>query len=59
MTNRQNIQEQSEPGRTAAGGIGAKVWGDFFETMRSINVPDDYMGKRPMNLPPHERELFV
>lgn len=28
---------------------GAKVWGDFFEFARSIDVPDDFMKDRPMN----------
>jgi len=37
---------------------GAKVWRDFFEFMRSIDVPDDFMSDRPMNLPPRERDLF-
>jgi hypothetical protein len=26
--------------------------------MRSIDVPDEFMADRPMNLPPRERELF-
>jgi antitoxin VapB len=29
---------------------GRKVWGDFFEMMQSIDVPDDFMNERPMNL---------
>jgi antitoxin VapB len=37
---------------------GAKVWTDFFEMMRCINVPEGFMSERPMNLPPRERELF-
>jgi hypothetical protein len=42
---------------------GAKVWRDFFETMRpSISPdelgPDECMADRPMNLPPRERVLF-
>ena len=28
---------------------GAGVWRDFFEMMRSIDVPDEFMGDRPMN----------
>jgi antitoxin VapB len=37
---------------------GANVWRDFFQTMRSIKVPDDFMADRPMNQPPQERGLF-
>lgn len=28
---------------------GAKVWEDFFEFARGIDVPDDFMKDRPMN----------
>jgi antitoxin VapB len=38
---------------------GAKVWGDFFEMVRSIDVPDKFMADRPMNKPPKERKLFA
>jgi antitoxin VapB len=37
---------------------GARTWADFFELMRSIDVPADFMADRPMNRPPVERELF-
>ncbi len=37
---------------------GAKVWGDFFEMLRSIDVPEEFMAERPMNQPPRERNLF-
>ena len=37
---------------------GARVWRDFFEMMRSINVPGEFMSDRPMNAPPRERNLF-
>lgn len=37
---------------------GTKTWGDFFELMRSIDVPTDFMTERPMNTPPRERNLF-
>jgi antitoxin VapB len=37
---------------------GSEVWRDFFETMRSIEVPDDFLSERPMNVPPRERDLF-
>jgi antitoxin VapB len=38
---------------------GAKVWGDFFGMMHAIDVPDEFMADRPMNLPPRERNLFA
>jgi antitoxin VapB len=37
---------------------GAKTWRDFFDLMRKIDVPSDYMSKRPMNVVPRERKLF-
>ena len=37
---------------------GARTWGEFFELMRSIDVPTDFMAERPMNVPPQERDLF-
>src|SRR5258708_15672440 len=37
---------------------GASVWRDFFEMMRSIDVPDEFMADRPMDLPPQERNSF-
>jgi antitoxin VapB len=37
---------------------GAKVWRDFFEMMHGIEAPDSFMADRPMNQPPHERNLF-
>jgi antitoxin VapB len=38
---------------------GAKVWREFFDTMHSINVPEDFLSDRPMNVPPKERDLFA
>ncbi len=38
---------------------GVKVWQEFFEMIRSINVPDSFMADRPMNLPTQERNLFA
>jgi antitoxin VapB len=38
---------------------GAKVWGDFFEMLHAIDVPDDFMTDRPMNQLPQERNLFA
>ncbi len=37
---------------------GAKTWGDFFELMRSIDIPADFMAERPMNVIPQEKNLF-
>ena len=37
---------------------GAQTWRDFFALMRTIDIPDDFMAERPMNVPPRERELF-
>lgn len=37
---------------------GAKTWTEFFELMRSIDIPDDFMSERPLNLVPPERNLF-
>jgi len=37
---------------------GAKTWGDFFDLMRSIDVPADFMDDRPMNVPSQKRGVF-
>ena len=37
---------------------GARSWGEFFALMRTIDIPDDFMADRPMNVPPRERELL-
>lgn len=37
---------------------GARSWAEFFELMRSIEVPDDFMAERPMNVLPQDRDLF-
>jgi antitoxin VapB len=37
---------------------GAKAWRDFFEMMRSTDVPEEFMSDRPMNRPPTDRDLF-
>ncbi len=37
---------------------GARAWGEFFALMRTIDIPDDFMAKRPMNAPPRERDLL-
>jgi len=37
---------------------GANTWAEFFELMRSIDVPSDFLADRPMNTLPVEHELF-
>lgn len=37
---------------------GAKAWGDFFDLLRAIDVPDDFMAERPMNANPPARGPF-
>ena len=36
-------------GRPSAGG-----WAEFFELIRTIDVPDDFMTERPMNVLPRD-----
>lgn len=37
---------------------GAKVWNEFFDLVRAIDIPDDFMAERPMNQPPQARGIF-
>ena len=37
---------------------GARSWAEFFAVIRTIDIPEDFMGERPMNTPPRERELL-
>jgi antitoxin VapB len=37
---------------------GARAWADFFELMKTIDVPADFMAERPMNTLPVERNIF-
>ena len=37
---------------------GAGTWGEFFQLMRTIDVPADFMAERPMNIAPVERDVF-
>jgi antitoxin VapB len=37
---------------------GARSWAEFFDFLRSIDVPDDFMAERPMNVPPRRRSVF-
>lgn len=38
---------------------GARTWAEFFALMHTVDVPDDFMAERPMNVPPQERNLFA
>ncbi len=37
---------------------GAKAWGEFFELLRAVDVPADFMAERLLNMVPPERGLF-
>ena len=37
---------------------GVNTWRDFFAMLRTVEVPDEYMSDRPMNLPPGEHGVF-
>jgi len=37
---------------------GAKTWSDFFELLRSVDVPADFLAERPLNTAPRERGVF-
>lgn len=37
---------------------GVRAWEEFFALMDTIEVPDEFMAERPMNVPPRERELL-
>lgn len=37
---------------------GARVWGEFFELLRAVDVPDDFMLDRPLNVVPFEPGVF-
>ena len=37
---------------------GAQTWAAFFALMRTIDVPEDFMAERPMNVPPSGRDPF-
>ncbi|WP_119268724.1 antitoxin [Taklimakanibacter deserti] len=38
---------------------GAHAWADFFELMKTIDVPEDFMAERPMNTLPVERNVLA
>jgi antitoxin VapB len=37
---------------------GAKAWADFFELLREVDVPSEFLNERPMNQRPVEKNLF-
>jgi antitoxin VapB len=37
---------------------GTQSWAEFFDFLRSIDVPDDFMAERPMNVAPQGRSVF-
>ncbi|WP_338861217.1 AbrB family transcriptional regulator [Mycetohabitans rhizoxinica] len=37
---------------------GARAWNDFFELLRSIDVPDEFLSDRPLNMAPQEQGIF-
>jgi antitoxin VapB len=37
---------------------GARAWGEFFELLREVDVPADFMAARPLNVLPQERGIF-
>jgi hypothetical protein len=41
-----------------SGQLSSQVWREFFEMMQNIDVPEEFMVKRPMNVPPHNCHLF-
>lgn len=38
---------------------GARAWDDFLALIHSIDAPEEFMAERPMNVIPHERDLFA
>jgi antitoxin VapB len=37
---------------------GARSWTEFFDLLRDIDVTEDFMSERPMNVPPKSRGVF-
>jgi antitoxin VapB len=37
---------------------GARSWAAFFDLLRDIDVPEDFMSDRPMNVTPKARGVF-
>lgn len=37
---------------------GTQSWADFFDLLQTVDVPDDFMTERPMNVVPRGRSVF-
>jgi antitoxin VapB len=37
---------------------GAKTWDEFYDFLKTVEVPDDFLAERPMNAVPPERDIF-
>ncbi len=37
---------------------GVEAWQAFFELLHAVEVPDDFMAERPLNVPPQDRGVF-
>jgi antitoxin VapB len=37
---------------------GEKVWAEFFDLLRKVEIPAEFMADRPLNRPPVEKHLF-
>jgi antitoxin VapB len=37
---------------------GVKTWSEFFDLLQKVDVPDDYMAERPMNVMPQVQGIF-
>jgi antitoxin VapB len=37
---------------------GIQAWNEFFDLLRSVDLPADYMAERPLNQPPQEQGIF-
>jgi antitoxin VapB len=44
--------------QTVSAGVEFQSWKDFFVLVHSVDVPDDFMAERPMNLVPPGRGVF-
>ncbi len=37
---------------------GARVWREFFKLLHAVDVPDDFLAERPLNVVPPERGVL-
>jgi hypothetical protein len=47
-----NSSKNDVPDGDKTTGAGANAWSEFFEMAHGIDVPDDFMADRPLNVPP-------